>query len=112
MALSLGLLCAHAETAREELVHAHRLLKRADRNYDGHRVRAIEELDAAGRALGLEMGGELPEHERQWKSDAQLSEARRLLRDARDKLETRDREHAAAHVDRAIKEVDAALKVR
>jgi len=41
-----------------------------------------------------------------------MNEARRLLREARGKLEDRDRERAADKVDHAIKELDAALKVR
>ena len=103
---------AYAETPREELAHAYALLKLANHDYDGHRVKAMKELEVAGKALELEFGGHGSEHERQWKSDEQLAEARRLLREARDKLEARDRERAAAHVEKAIKETDAALRVK
>jgi hypothetical protein len=41
-----------------------------------------------------------------------MSEAQRLLRDARDKLETSDRTRVARHLEVAIKEVDAALAVK
>jgi hypothetical protein len=41
-----------------------------------------------------------------------LTEARRLLHEARDKLEAHDRDRVADHVDHAIHELDAALKVR
>lgn len=103
---------AYAETPREELVHAFRLLKTANHDYAGHRVKAMGEIEIAGKDLGLELGGDLPERERQWKSDAQLVEARRLLRESRNKLEKRDRDRVAEHVDMAIKEVDEALKVK
>jgi hypothetical protein len=111
VALSFGL-HAFAETPREEVAHAFHLLKKADRDYDGHRMKAIEEVEAAGHALGLELGGEAIEGERQWKSDRQLSEARRLLREARNKLEREDRERVAERLDKAIKEIDIALAIK
>ncbi len=111
LALSFGL-SAHAESARDELVHAFRLLKKADHNYGGHRVAAMNEIEAASRDLGLEVGGDLQEHERQWHSDEQLTEARRLLHESRDKLEHRDRDRVADHVEKAIQEIDTALRVK
>jgi hypothetical protein len=108
LAMTFGL-SAYAETPREELVHAYRLLQTANHDYAGHRVAAMSEVQAATRELGLEVKGDIESHEREWKSDQQLTEARRLLRDSRDKLEKRDRERTAEHVDRAMKEIDAAL---
>lgn len=108
LALSVGL-SAYAESAREELVHAHHLLKEANSHYGGHKEIALQEIESAGREMGLDMGGRVLEHERKWKSDDQLIEARRLLRDARERLEERDRKHAAARIDHAIKELDVAL---
>ena len=109
--LSFGF-SAYAEPPRDELVHAYHLLKKADHDYDGHRVKAMKAVEAAGRGLGLELGGDLPDRERQWKSDDQLIEARRLLRDSRDKLESQDRDRVAANVEKAIKEINAALGVK
>ena len=111
VALAFGA-SAYAESPREEIAHAHRLLKHANGDYAGHRAKAMRELETAGHALHLDLGGELNGHEPQWKSDEQLTEARRLLRDARDKLEQADREHAAAHLDKAIEEIDSALRKR
>jgi hypothetical protein len=100
------------ETPREEIAHAFRLLKKADRDYAGHRVKAMAEVEVAGKALGLELTGEIADKEKQWKSDEQVTEARRLLREARDKLEKKDRDIVAEHVDIAVKELDEALKVK
>jgi len=111
LALSFGVR-AYAETPREELAHAYILLKLANADYAGHRVKAMKELETAGKDLGLSLEGRGSEHERQLKSDEQVAEARRLLREARDKLEARDRDRAAAHLEKAIAEIDAALKVR
>jgi len=111
LALSLGVR-AYAETPREELAHAYFLLKTADHDYGGHKGRAMQAVEEAGKALGLKLESHGSEHEHQWKSDERLAEARRLLRDARDKLEARDRDRAAAHVEKAITETDAALKFK
>jgi len=62
--------------------------------------------------LGLKLGGDAAEKERQWKSDQKLTEARRLLKDASEKLEEADRDRVAERVDKAIKELDVALKVK
>lgn len=110
LAFSFGIR-AQAESARDELIHAYHLLKRADGDYAGHRVEAMHQVEAAGKDIGLALDGDAPGGEQQWKSDRKLREARRLLHDARNRLEDRDRDRAAAHVDGAIHEIDMALKV-
>ena len=113
LALSLGFsLRADAESPRDELSHAYRLVSRANGDYAGHRQKAMDEIGDAARELGLPVEGELSTGERQWKADQQMTEARRLLSDARDKLEDRDRTRVASHVESAIREIDAALKHR
>jgi hypothetical protein len=101
---------AFAEPPRDELVHAYWLLKTAKADYNGHRAEALHAVENAGKDLGMELKGGVPERERQWKSDAQLEEAGRLLRDARDKMEEHDRKRVADRLEHAIKEVDAALR--
>jgi hypothetical protein len=111
LALTLGAR-AYAESPREELAHSYRLIKMSNHDYGGHRDAALKELQIAGDALGLDLKGKGDERESQMKSDEQMAEASRLLRAARDKLEAQDRERVARHVDRAVEEVDAALRVR
>ena len=103
---------AYADSPREDIVHAYVLLKMANNDYAGHRGNAIKELEKAGQELGLDLHGHGQEHERQMQSDAQMAEAGRILREARDRLDAHDREHAAAHVDRAMREIDRALHIR
>ena len=109
LALSFGAI-AHAETQREEIAHAYVLLAHADADYAGHRANAMKILSAVGKDLGLHLEGDAVETERQWKSGRKLMEARRILRDASEKLEEKDRDRASARVDKAIRELDAALK--
>jgi hypothetical protein len=111
LAMTFGI-SAYAETPREELVHAYRLMKGADHDYGGHRDAAMKEVRAAGEKLGLVLEGEGVKEESQWKSDKRMAEARRLLKEARGKLEEKDRDHAAAEVDAAVKEINMALKAK
>jgi len=111
IALSFGIR-AYAEPPRDELAHAYYLLKTADHDYKGHRTKAIHEIESAGHEIGMKFEGHISDHERQLKSDDQLSAASGLLREARDKMEAGDREKAAVHLQKAIEEVDAALKAR
>src|SRR6266481_8621380 len=99
----------YAETPREDLVHAYVLLKHANHDYDGHRAKAMAHVEAAGKSLNLRLEGDAKEHERQWKSDQMLTEARQLLSRARGAFEAQDRDRAALHVDKAIAEIDRAI---
>ncbi|HZV34522.1 MAG TPA: hypothetical protein VFB72_08075 [Verrucomicrobiae bacterium] len=113
LTLTFGLNSAYAESPRDELIHAYQLLQRSNGDYAGHKAKAMEEIQAAGRSMNLNFEGlRMSTEERQWKSDEQLTEARRLLNDASQKLESRDREHAAEHLQRAIRDLDEALSHR
>jgi len=101
---------AYAQSARQDIVHAYTLLKLSNHDYGGHRVAAIKALEAAGHELGLDMKGKGTAGEMQMQSDGQMAEASRILHGARDRLTAADREHAAKHVDKAIEEIDLALK--
>ena len=103
---------AYAETPREELAHAYTLLKFANQNYEGHRGNAMNEISRAAKSLKLKLKGDAWEHERQRKSDEQVADAGKLVRDARDKLEAQDRERVVKHLDKAIEEIEAALRVK
>ena len=111
LVLSFGIR-AYAEPPRDELAHAYVLLKMAKSDYKGHRAAALQELQAAGHDLGLDLKGGGSEHERQMKSDELVAESSRMLREARDKLEARDREHVASHLEKAIHELNEALRVK
>ena len=103
---------AYAGSPREDLVQAYILLRTANNNYAGHRGNALRELEDAGHHLGLDLNGRGNEHQRQMTSDAKVAEAGRILLDVRSRLDRHDREIAAAHVDRALHEIDEALRKR
>jgi hypothetical protein len=108
VALSFGAR-VYAEPPRQAVVHAYVLLKHANHDYNGHRTRALEQVEAAAKALDLKLEGDTSDRERKWQSDEMLAEARHLLYHARDSFERHDRDRAANRVDRAISEIDAAI---
>jgi hypothetical protein len=111
-ALVLGLGShAYAASPREDLVQAYVMLRAANNNYNGHRGAALRALEDAGQHLGLDMKSKGTQRQPQMSSDARLAEAGRILRDVRYRLDRHDRDIAAAHVDRAIREIDEALRI-
>lgn len=101
---------AFAAGPRDDIVRAYFLIRMSNNNYAGHRGAALKELEIVGRELGLDMQSGGQNKQPQGQSDAQMAEAAQILRVARDKLDARDREHEAGHLEKALHEVDLALR--
>ena len=101
---------AYAASPREDIVRAYFLIKMSNNNYSGHRDAALKELEVVGRELGLDMRSGGQNRQPQGQSDSQMSEAFDILRVAQEKLDRRDREHEAGHLEKALHEVDLALR--
>jgi hypothetical protein len=96
------------EVNRRKLRHAYWLLEQADRDYRGHRVKAMEAIRKAGGVIGLDLHGDGYGGLRQPWSDVRLREARTLLEDIVDISVGREHEH----IRTAIRELNRALEVR
>lgn len=96
------------EAKRHKLRHAFWLLEQADRDYGGHRAKAMEEIKKAGEIIGLDLHGEGYGGEHQKWSDERLREAKHLLEDVVEKSGGREHEHIRI----AIRELNKALDVR
>ena len=83
-------------------------LSYGNHDYNGHRYYAMREVEAAANIMKFDLRGDGPGVERQRVSDDQLRDARSLLEQARGELKGRSRKH----VDKAIKEINAALNNR
>ncbi|MDB6022285.1 MAG: hypothetical protein JWQ04_2142 [Pedosphaera sp.] len=90
------------------LIQAYVKLEQADHDYKGHRADAMKEIEAAGKLVGVNVRGDGRGHERQGVSDEQLRTARELLEQARGGLHGK----ALARVDKAIKQISIALKIK
>jgi len=109
LALTAGMrLFAAPAAAGSLLQQAYTALEQADHDYKGHRVAAMKQVEAAGKALGLNLRGQGKGHEKQGISDEQLRTAQTLLEEARAELSGKP----LKHVNRALSQINTALKIK
>jgi hypothetical protein len=89
------------------LRQAYATLSVADHDYNGHRYNAMKQIESAAKLLKFDLRGDGRGHERQGVSDEQLRGARSLLEQAQVEVTGRPRKH----IERAIKEINIALKI-
>ena len=97
-----------AAPAGDLLIQAYASLEQADHDYKGHRADAMKQIEDAGKVLGVNIRGDGRGHEKQGVSDAQLRNAQNLLEQAKGELKGK----ALHHVNKAIKEISIALKIK
>jgi hypothetical protein len=109
----------------QALKSAQRLLATANRNYDGHRASAAQEVRKAMAALGYRpkkaqagstlnpgaVAGQAAIRKSQANSDAQLSQARQILQGALMQTNA-SRPKASTHLKAAIVHINAALSIK
>ena len=99
---------AQAASPAKLLREAYVTLAKADHDYKGHRVEAMKQIEAAAKLLATDLRGDGKGHEKQGVSDEQLRAARGILEQARGALKGKP----LKHVDRAIHQINVALKIR
>jgi len=99
-------------TEAEALKMAYQVLADANHNYNKHRVKAMAEIGAAAKAVGLELEGNGPGHEDQDVSDARFHLARRLVEQVRSRLTAGAPAAEREHIDAALKEIAKGLEIR
>ena len=87
---------------------AYATLAQAKHDYQGHRVRAMKQIEAALGELGGKISSTGKNHEPQGTSDAQLRAAQGLLEQAKAGLSGK----ALKHVQAAINQISTALSIR
>ena len=102
----------HAQSAAPATVdllkQAYATLSVADHDYQGHRVRAMKQIEAAASVVGVSVAGNGKGHEAQVVSDQQLRTAQTLLQQARPGLPAK----AQKHVDKALEQITTALSIK
>jgi hypothetical protein len=94
-----------------EMLHeAYNILARADHDYKGHRAKAMHEIEAADKLIGMNVKGEGKGRENQAASDAQLHHAQELLVQVSANLAGQKKVHK--HVEAAIKHLGIALSIK
>jgi len=107
--LSIGF-NSHAQSSASAglLTQAYNALSIADHDYQGHRVRAMKQIEAAAKDVGVTLGGQGKGHEQQVVSDQQLRTAQGLLQQALPGLP----KNAQNHVQKALAQLSTALSIK
>jgi len=90
------------------LSQAYAALSVADHDYQGHRIKAMKQIEAAAKELGVSLSGDGHGKEQQGTSDAQLKNAQALLQQAIPTLTGK----AQMHVNKAIEQISTALSIK
>ena len=94
------------------LTHAYEILARGDHDYNGHRVEAMHHLEKAGKFLGVDLSGDLKDHERQALSDDKMRQAQRLINHLIKAAIVRDQPRVIEQLNAAASQIDLALATK
>jgi hypothetical protein len=94
------------------LAHAYAILAKGDHDYNGHRVEAMHHLEKAGRILGVDLDGDLKDHEKQALSDDKLRQAQRLINHLIKAAIIRDQPKVIDQLNDANNQIDLSLATK
>jgi hypothetical protein len=94
------------------LTGAYLILATGDHDYEGHRVKAMHQIEAAGKLLGMDLAGDAKDRQQQVLSDDKLREARGMLETVLGAAEVKDQPRISKHITEAINQIDVALSTR
>ena len=104
---------AFSDSAEAGMLHrAYRILATGDHDYKGHRVRAMHQIEAAAKLLGLDLSGDLKDRQPQVLSDDKLREAAGLLQNVLGAAEVKNQPRVTKHINNAIGDINAALAIK
>ncbi len=84
------------------LQNAYLILATGDHDYKGHRVKAMHQIEAAAKLLGMKLSGDAKDKQPQPLSDAKLREAQGLLQNVLGAAEVKNQERVTKHINTAL----------
>jgi hypothetical protein len=94
------------------LTRAYLILATGDHDYKGHRVKAMHQIEDAGKLLGMDLRGDARDRQPQVLSDDKLREARGLLETVLGAAEVKGQPRISKHITEAINQINDALAIR
>jgi hypothetical protein len=94
------------------LQNAYLILSTGDHDYKGHRVRAMHQIEAAAKLLGVNLSGDGKGKQPQPLSDAKLREAQGLLQSVLGASEVKSQKQVTKHLNAAVEQINIALSIR
>jgi hypothetical protein len=94
------------------LQNAYLILATGDHDYKGHRMKAMHQIEAAAKLLGMNLSGDAKDKQPQSLSDAKLREAQGLLQNVLGAAEVKNEKRVTKHISEAINQINIALSIR
>jgi hypothetical protein len=94
------------------LQNAYLILATGNHDYQGHRVKAMHQIEAAAKLLGMNFSGDAKDKQPQPLSDAKLREAQGLLQNVLGAAEVKNEKRVTKHINNAINQINIALSIR
>ena len=94
------------------LQNAYLILATGNHDYKGHRVKAMQHIEAAAKLLGVTLSGDAKDKQPQPLSDAKLREAQGLLQNVLGAAEVKNETRISKHINAAIDHINTALSIR
>jgi hypothetical protein len=94
------------------LRNAYIIMATGDHDYKGHRVRAMHQIEAAARFLGMDITGSAKDRQPQPLSDGKLREAEGLLQNVLGAAEVQSQKRVTKHINEAINQINIALSLK
>jgi hypothetical protein len=94
------------------LTRAYLILATGDHDYKGHRVKAMHQIEAAAKLLGVNLGGGAKDRQRQVLSDDKLRDVRGMLETVLGAAEVKGQPRISKHITEAINQINDALDIR
>ena len=94
------------------LQNAYLILATGNHDYQGHRVKAMHQIEAAAKLLGMNLSGDAKDKQPQPLSDAKLREAQGLLQNVLGATEVKNQKRVTKHINEAINQINTALSIR
>jgi hypothetical protein len=96
----------------DQLQEAYNLLKIADKDYHGHRAKAMRAIETAAKDINGAAEGKRRGHEAQSTSDEQMRQAKSLLESVQTTASNTSQDRFSSHISKALKEIDTALSIK
>jgi hypothetical protein len=104
---------AFSDSAEAGMLHrAYRILATGDHDYKGHRARAMHQVEAAAKLLGLDLSGDLKDKQPQALSDDKLREASGLISNVLASAAVKDQKRVTKHLSEAVNQINIALSIK
>ena len=101
---------AFRDSAEADMLRqAYRILATGDHDYNGHRIKAMHAVEAAGKLLDMDLAGDLKDRTPQPLSDDKLREAQGHITQVLGSAEVKDQKRVVKHLNEAVNQINTAL---